>query len=456
MQLRLKIVTLTILPLLLALSALGTLVVHRANHLADQQSALIEEAMDTAKRAELKHYVQLALTAIDPLYKSGRNDAATQAQAKAILGSISYGDDGYFFVYDLAGNNLVHPRKPELVGRNLWDLTDPHGRHVIRSLLTQAQSGEGFQRYDWEKPSTHKMSEKLGYVVLLERWGWMIGTGVYLDDVERAIHASREKARANVHATLWGIAAVALAAVLLVFAGGLVLNISEHRVADEKLKVLAQRLVNSQEQERARVSRELHDGISQLLVSTKFQFELVQHKLETGDTDALEALRKGLAGLTDALGEVRQVSHDLRPSALDMLGLSAALAQLASEFEQRTSTRVIVNNRLGSTVLPDQEAVALFRIAQEAFTNIERHAHASLVALEIGCLGKTVRMAITDDGCGFDVEGVSRSSTRGIGLHNIRERVEHLGGALTLTSSAGGTVVEVTLPLRSEDSHHAT
>lgn len=455
MQLRFKIATLIILPLLLAITALGTLVIHRAHHLAEQQAVLIEDSLYNAKRAELKHYVQLALTAIDPLYQSGKNDAATQEQAKAILRGISYGNDGYFFVYDLAGNNLVHPRKPELVGRNLWNLTDPHGRLVIRALLDKAQNGDGFQRYEWEKPSTHKLSEKLGYVVLLQRWGWVIGTGVYLDDVERATHASRERARANVHTTLLGIAAVALGAVLLVFAGGLALNVSEHRVADEKLKALAQRLVNSQEQERARVSRELHDGVSQLLVSTKFQFELAQHKLETGDIGALEALHKGLAGLSDALGEVRQVSHDLRPSALDMLGLSAALTQLAKEFEQRSGAKVVVNNQLGDIALSDQEAVALFRIAQEAFTNIERHAGAGYVALELGCTDKKVRMAITDDGCGFDVEGVSRSTTTGIGLHNIRERVEHLGGALALASTEGGTVLEVTLPLHQKEPPHA-
>lgn len=456
MQLKLKIVLLTILPLLLAIAALGTLVVHRADRLAEQQATLIEESLHSAKRAELKHYVQLALTAIDPLYQSGRNDAATQAQAKAILRGISYGQDGYFFVYDLTGKNLMHPRKPELVGRNLWDLKDPKGRHVIRALLNSAQHGDGFLRYDWEKPSTHKMSEKLGYVVVLKRWGWMIGTGVYLDDVEHATRESRATARSNVHATSQDIAVIALAAVLLVFACGLALNVSEHREADQKLKALAQRLVNSQEQERARVSRELHDGISQLLVSTKFQFELVQHKLENGDTDALEALHKGLAGLSHALGEVRQVSHDLRPSALDMLGLSAALVQLSNEFEQRTGTKVVLNNQLGTVAPGDQESVALFRIAQEAFTNVERHAHASYVELKLDCVGKTVRMAITDDGCGFDVEGVSRSSTRGIGLHNIHERVEHLGGTLNLSSSAGGTMVEVMLPLHTEQKNHAS
>lgn len=455
MQLKHKIVILSILPLLLVIAVLGSLVAYRTHRLAEQQAALIEESLNNAKRAELQHYVQLALTAIDPLYRSGRNDAATQAKAKAILSGISYGDDGYFFAYDLAGNNLVHPRKPELVGRNLWDFTDPQGRHVIRSLLDKALHGDGFLRYQWEKPSNHKMSEKLGYVVVLDRWGWMIGTGVYLDDVERTTSALRDRSRTNVRETLWNITVLALGAVLVIFAAGLALNLSEHRIADEKLKVLTQRLVNSQEQERARVSRELHDGISQLLVSTKFQFELVQHKLEMGEAGAKEALERGLAGLAEALGEVRRVSHDLRPSALDMLGLSATLEQLTNEFGQRTGTRVALDNRLGDAGVPDHETVALFRIAQEALTNIERHAEARTVKVELSHAHHAIRLIISDDGCGFNVEDIDRSATHGIGLRNIRERVEHLGGQFIITSRPGCTVLDVSLPFSQNEVTHA-
>ncbi|MBI3146708.1 MAG: histidine kinase, partial [Pseudogulbenkiania sp.] len=220
------------------------------------------------------------------------------------------------------------------------------------------------------------------------------------------------------------------------------------RVADAKLKALTQRLVNSQEQERARVSRELHDGISQLLVSVKFQFELAQHKLEAGGEQALAEVQKGLAGLGEALSEVRRISHDLRPSVLDMLGLSAALGQLAAEFERRSGIVVAFNNTLDDTRLDDQQAVALFRIAQEAFTNIERHARAKRVTLELGCAEPGVRLAVVDDGCGFDVENVDRSQTRGIGLRNIRERVEHLGGSCLLSSRPGHTALEIILPIQ--------
>src|SRR5690606_20565443 len=105
-------------------------------------------------------------------------------------------------------------------------------------------------------------------------WGWMLGTGIYIDDVEVATLKSRQEVASGVLTTVLAIASFSLLAVLVIFAGGLMLNVSEHRLADRKLSALNQRIVNLQEEERSRVSRELHDGISQLLVSIKFQFEL--------------------------------------------------------------------------------------------------------------------------------------------------------------------------------------
>ncbi|WP_137939501.1 cache domain-containing protein [Chitinivorax sp. B] len=448
MNLKHKIVALTILPLLLALGAIALLVWQRAERVAEQQAQLIEETFLASKRAELKHYVGLALSSIEPYYQSGRNDRNAQDQAKAVLRSLSYGNDGYFFVYDLAGNNLVHPRQPSLVGRNLWNLTDQQGRHVIRSLVDAARRGDGYQRYGWEKPSTHQMTEKLGYVVLLERWGWVVGTGIYLDDVEHAMAEARERAADNVQKTLFGLGAVALVAVLIVFGAGLALNVSEQRLADDKLKALAQRIVTLQEEERARVARDLHDGISQVLVSTKFQFELAQYKVEHGGIGAVEDLHKGIEGLSDAIGEVRRISHDLRSSILDTLGLSAAIAQLANEFELRNWVAVNFNNKLADFVVPDHEAIALFRIAQEALTNTERHAEASEVQIELSREPTLVRLAITDNGGGFDTSHIDRGG--GIGLRNIRERVEHLGGQFQLSSVPGRTRLEVCLPLSNE------
>ncbi len=442
MQVKHNIFNITVLTLIMAVFVIGVLVQRRAQGLAEQQAALIEDNFLAAKRVELKHYVDLALSAIRPLYESGRNDVATQSLAKSMLASVNFGDDGYFFVYDLAGNTLVHPRKPELVGQNLLELTDPHGRFVIQSLLYAAMHGDGYQDYAWEKPSTRKMTDKLGYVVLLERWGWMVGTGVYLDDVERATHAVRERAAT----TLQDLMVIALTAILAVFVCGLALSMREHRRAESTLKMMAQRIVTLQEEERARVSRELHDGISQLLTATLFHFELAQYKLASGGTHAMDDLHKGVSGLAHAIGEVRRISHDLRPSGLDTLGLAAATTQLAAEFQQRSGVRVDFINTLGNARLPEPETVALFRIAQEALTNIERHASASVVTIKLALEPEGVRLEIVDNGCGCNVDNIKYAN--GIGLCNIRERINHLGGNFDFSSAPGCTRLAVILPQR--------
>lgn len=432
-----SILKLTLFPIamLMVVLAIGALVNLNARRLAEQQAVLIENGFIAAKRVELKNYIDLAMGSIAPLYSSGRDDAAVREQAKAILRNIDYGSDGYFFVYDIKGNNIVHPRQPELEGKNLG------GMPAIRSLLNAVRQGDGFQRYFWKKPSTQKETEKLGYVVLLERWGWMVGTGIYLDDVEHTTQA----VRGHVTGTLEKLMAIALVALLLVFVVGLILNAREHRMAEAQLKAMAQRIVTAQEEERHRVSRELHEGIAgQLLIGTKFKFELAEKKLG-GDVEVVRGLLvDGLDRLVQAIAEVRRISHALRPGLLDNLGLSAAIDQLATEFEERTGVRVNLENTLGDYRFDEQEEVALYRIAQEALTNIERYAAATEVHITLCREPEGVRFTIADNGRGFDINQLKQ--TEGIGLRNMRERAEYFGGRFEICSEPGCTRLTATLP----------
>ncbi|MGR9580656.1 cache domain-containing protein, partial [Pandoraea sputorum] len=132
----------------------------------------------TNKRAELLHYVGLARNAIEPLY-NGPDTPAARTEALATLARMEFGKDGYFFVYDLDGNSLMHPRQPELVGHNLWSLKDPAGAPTIQRLISAARAGGGYVEYSWEKPSLQQTAPKLGYVIALPKWNWMIGTGIY-------------------------------------------------------------------------------------------------------------------------------------------------------------------------------------------------------------------------------------------------------------------------------------
>ncbi len=448
MQLKHKIAALSILPLLLAVAVVCALVLVQNQRLGEQQARLIESSILASKQAELKNYVEMALSTIAPLYDNGLDDAETKQKVLAALGRFSFGSDGYFFVYDRSGRNLMHPRQSELVGKDLWNMTDPNGLRVIQALMHSAESGRGFQRYAWQKPSTGQFAEKLAYVVMLERWGWMLGTGIYLEDVDRAILQVRKEVASGIYTTMLAIAGVALVAVLLVFASGLTLNVSERRLADRKLQLLTQRIVSLQEEERSRVSRELHDGISQLLVSIKFQFELASHELASGNPKAQETLDRGTERLAGAIGEVRRISHDLHPSLLDTLGLPAAIGQLVAEFEQRSGLKMLYSNALGDGDPDDSVAVALFRVLQEALANIERHAGAQSVHISLEGDDASVRLRVRDDGVGFNPRQLDSIKGGGIGLRNIRERVEHFGGRFSLLSEAGGTELDVTLPAR--------
>jgi two-component system NarL family sensor kinase len=244
------------------------------------------------------------------------------------------------------------------------------------------------------------------------------------------------------------IAALAIVSALVVGSSGLVLNISESRVADAKLKALAQRVVESQEQERARLSRDLHDGISQWLVSIKLQIEAAIIRL-TGNAEQQQAARSSFertAGqLNDVLGEVRRISHDLRPAILDDLGLAAALDHLAREFTEGGAAPVHFTAEGASAGLPDVVNTVLFRIAQEALTNARRHAGAHRIGLALARSGREVVLTVADDGHGFDPDSVAQHPQRGIGLRNMAERMEAIGGQLSIASSPEGTTVRASV-----------
>lgn len=446
MKLRQKVILLAVAPLIVALCAIGLFVRQQAVTLARQQRVTIETAYLASKQAELRHYVELAVHAIARPLASGRTDAATLDDAKRTLAALSFGGDGYFFVYDLHGNNLMHPRQPELVGRNLWNLRDASGVPTIQRLIARARAGGGLERYTWVKPSTGQSAPKLGYVVPLARWGWMLGTGIYLDDVEAALAKVDVQQSHNIDDTLSWIAVLAILSAVTVALLGLALNIRDSRVADAKLKVLAQRVVDSQEQERARLSRDLHDGISQSLVSIKLQLEAAAIRFGGNQGQraaALAGVERSAAAITGVLGEVRRISHDLRPALLDDLGLAAALAHLARE----TGPGVQFSAHGIDEPLPAELATVLFRIAQEGLANSARHARASRTSMVLVQHGALLLLTISDNGIGFDTARMALHPERGIGLRNMSERMDAIGGTMAIVSHAAGTTVRAAVTL---------
>lgn len=184
MNLRHQIIALAIVPLVVAILTITAFITWQATSLAQSSIDTFERNMLKAKENELLNLTNLARSAIEEVYASAdANDEVAKEQVRNILSSLDYGKDGYFFVYDYDGNNVVHPRQAFRLGQNWFDLTDPDGNRVIANLIQKAKEGGGLYQYKWEKPSSATVADKLSFAMGLDKWKWMLGTGVYLDDV---------------------------------------------------------------------------------------------------------------------------------------------------------------------------------------------------------------------------------------------------------------------------------
>ncbi len=186
MSSRSKLLSLVLVPLVV-LSLLITLIFY-FNGMKDLkvQEETYRQDLLTIKKEELKAHLKMATTAINDLYQSS-TDTNSQQEAKQILSNMRFAEDGYFFAYDSKGVNTLHAIKPELEGKNLYNLKDSNGVSVISGIIDAAKTGDGFMYFSWNKPSINAPAPKLGYSQYLEKWDWILGTGIYIDDIDHAV-----------------------------------------------------------------------------------------------------------------------------------------------------------------------------------------------------------------------------------------------------------------------------
>ena len=213
--------------------------------------------------------------------------------------------------------------------------------------------------------------------------------------------------------------------------------------------VLLRKLLKAQEQERARIARDLHDSVGQNLTALLVGLRTIE---QAANFDTARARARNLRALAaDAHSEVRRLAHGLRPLVLEDLGLVAALHRLCQDFERTHAISVELRCELFSchAVVPEMQT-ALYRIVQESLANIARHARASKVVLHIQQSDASIGMTIRDDGRGFDASA-AHSEVRGelgFGMHSIRERALMLGGECTVRARPGaGTTIEIRIPV---------
>ncbi len=212
-----------------------------------------------------------------------------------------------------------------------------------------------------------------------------------------------------------------------------------------RLKLLTRQLLSSQEDERRRLSREMHDDLGQLLTAIGLDLQRAGSTRDEGHRR--QAIEQALSTTRSVIDRVREISAMLRPALLDDLGLEEAAANAIRDFTARTGTDVQAELDLRGARLPEEVAATLFRILQEALTNVARHARAETVYVTLGVQGERARLEVRDDGRGFDREAAGRR--RSYGLLGMRERAELIDGEFELVTAPGqGTRVSVSIPVR--------
>jgi len=224
------------------------------------------------------------------------------------------------------------------------------------------------------------------------------------------------------------------------------MEVSERKRTEAQLRNLAARLEAIREEERTRIAREIHDEVGQALTALKMDLAWLGKKVPPRGTPVKKKLL-GMEGVIDAtMDALHRILAELRPGVLDDLGLPAAIRWLAEEFKRRTEIACTVQMTGGEPGLASGQATAIFRILQEALTNVARHAKAHRVEIKLHVLPTAFELVVTDDGRGITPEELEATGT--LGILGMRERAITWHGRVTVYGERGhGTTVRVFMPV---------
>jgi signal transduction histidine kinase len=237
--------------------------------------------------------------------------------------------------------------------------------------------------------------------------------------------------------------------------GMVVSDMTRIREREDLMRSFSHALMQKQENERVQVAADLGDNIAQLLLTTLMRCQSLANRLPAHEADLREDILAFAELLRTTADEVHRVSTDLRPHGLEILGLISALRGVAAEFAERMGVSIEVSCDRMTAPLPTRTEMALYRVLQEALRNVEQHAQARHVTVTLRRRGAVIRLAIHDDGIGFDARDSFATEMQAgrFGLLSMRERATAVGGVLEVRSSASaGTEVRLKVPVPSTNS----
>ena len=357
MTIKNRILLLSILPLVFAISTIMFLVHFELSALGDEQVKDIRSSMMNEKRVILKNYVDIALTSIKSVVASGSyDDAVIKKQVADQLRDILFGEskDGYMFVYDYGGINIVMGPKPELEGKNLYGLQDANGVNVIKDLIDSAKSGGGFLEYSWNKPSKNAEAPKLGYAQAIEQYNWMVGTGFYIDDIDDAVMAAHMEIDKRINRAMMLIAIVGLVLIILVAFISLFVTGRITKPIQDTVSAL-NNISHGEGDLTRRLKVYADDEVGQVSISfNHFVEKIHQLVLEIKDSvgDLSESTRQmnivvtrtneNVAKQKDETMHAATAVHEMAATAEDVAGNASRAAEAAQQADSETATGQII------------------------------------------------------------------------------------------------------------------
>ncbi|PXX09478.1 signal transduction histidine kinase [Nitrosomonas ureae] len=413
---------LTIVGVVIGLISLIVIIIwSQMNELKIKQDKVIEDAYRIDKEKELKNMLSIAKTAIEHLYEVDDIEVA-QEEAKKILTNLRYdGHSGYYFSYTPDGVTLVHPYRKQWVTskepkRDYYvcrynsedkNCAENEKIYVIRDLIDAAlKKGEGLLKYPFYYPEDGTNKQKLSYVETIDKWNWVLGTGVYVDQIESTLEIIKKQNDAHLKRTLIFIGLATLFGLISI---GWIL----HRLGKDSVF--------------NRMSSDLHSGVCYKLYET---IDYINENKRSPNQGIMENIHQKVWSASEGLW-----------SLMDKRSASSRLKNRL----QTLSTQFSLMNRLPVTL--DSEGnikdVAwaiedeLYNVAQEALLNIKKHAEATKVTILLKGNNNHIELSIEDDGIGFDVNTVDQ----GGGLSYMRECMEKVGGSVKFAELPEGAKV---------------
>ncbi len=411
--------------------------------LQELQVHQVELEMQNAELQTARNTVENALKKFTDLYDF------------APVGYFAVDRTGLILESNLTGAALLGMERSRLGERRLQDFIVPESRPDFAACLEGSFTGRGkrvcevlFRRTDGTSFWVDLQAARADSVHGRKRCRLAISDITALKSAEEAQHRVEALAAANAELQREITRRQIVEEALHRSEQHQTLLLEQSRHTQQRLRHLSHHILRAQEEERKRISRELHDEIAQILVGIHVQLEILAREASVNPARLRQQIARTQRLVEKSVNAVHQFARELRPTALDDLGLSAALRSLIREFMMRTGVRVRFTTFAKVERLSSSKRIVLYRVVHSALANVAEHAQAGRVSVSVRKVESAVHLEIIDDGKSFDVTRVLHGRrNEHLGLLGMRERVEMIGGRFDVESAPGkGTAVRARIP----------